>query len=1465
MGGFKKEVSAVAHWVRKVGPQQRDAAEKEVLRSATIPRDLFSVARLLLVSVEFFFSVTLRTSWSLAFLTFAFASVALGDSLQPPAQRRDDRVTARELAQGFRNRTLIAKPRSGVTTSELAVDESGHGTQLRRAFKRFGDLRVLEVSPNQNVEDAIRQLRATGLYDYVEPDYIKTQHAVPDDSRFGEQWYLRNTGQSSGTAGADIGAVTAWDTRSSAPDVIVAIIDTGIRATHEDLAANLWHNPGEIPGNGIDDDGDGYIDDVYGINSLVPLGSPNSGKPDDDAGHGTSVASVIAAAGNNGKGMTGVAWQAKIMALKFDDATGASTISNEIECFDYAVAKGAKIINVSYGSTSFSQAEYDAIKRARDAGVILVSSAGNDGASNDLVASYPASYLLENVVAVANTDRNDLLASSSTYGSLVELGAPGSAILTCSYKSDTEYRVVDGTSFSSPLVAGSLALMRAQFPADTYRGLINRVLRSVDPLASLAGKVQTGGRLNLAKALTSTSSRPFNDDFANRAQLTGDSSATRNVSTGATSEPGEPTHGAAGGASLWWTWTAPRSGTVVLDTAGSNFDTTTAVYTGAAVNALTLVASNDNAPGLTTSHLSFAASSGTSYQIAVDGKGGATGMISLSVGLLPANDNFANAAAITGVSIRTTGTNKLASREAGEPTLVVSPSTGRGNTVWYRWNAPRTSMFTICAFTETFGPILGVYTGNSVGLLTKIDADLDSVSFTASSGSTYYFAVDSVDAGSGTFTFTLLEAGFAITFGSPVTPSPAVGADGALVLTDSRSEIYYFKSSSSNWLDHLGGNIDVNTPALSPAGTIYVATSTGLYALDPSHITKWSKTYADGTTSSPTIAADGTVYVHTGDGYLYAYLTDGTQKWRASVPGISYSSPSVASDGTIYIGSDDHNVYALSPIDGSVKWKFNAGAEVYSSVAIATDGTLYVGTLSTQFFAISPTGGQVWVFQAGGNVSSSAAIAPDGTIYFGCYDGKLYALNPNSTLKWTYTTGDEIRASSPAVGSDGTIYIGSYDQSLHAVTPAGILKQTYPTGGAIRSSPVINDGLLMVGSGDNRVYGINVAAGVSSSPWPMHRQNSSRTGRRAGAGLPVIRAQPSSRTIAIGGSATLSVVADGQDPLSYQWNFNGAPIAGATQSTYTISNASASVVGNYTVVITNSLGSVTSSASTINVAAASDVGRIINLSARAIAGAGDKTLIVGFAVSGGSGSKPLLIRGVGPTLANFSVSGYLVDPSVTLFDVGGASIGTNDNWGTDPLVAGLLSQVGAFSFISATSKDAAMIASVVGGIYTAKITSSTSAPNDSGVALAEFYDASDVYTSGTPRLVNISARAQVGMNGDVLIVGFIIGGSTPVRVLIRGIGPELGQYGVTGLLADPKMTLRTLPGQVVVQENDDWGTAVNLAEIQAAMSSSGAFPIPANSKSAVIVVTLQPGAYTAVISGVNNTTGVALAEVYELP
>ena len=499
---------------------------------------------------------------------------------QASASFREEGPTQEEVRLGRRESAVIVKPRAGVVAEQVAAHERTEGVSLRRNWSG-GGLRLLELRAGDTPEDAAARLNATGLYEFVEPDFLRYRRGAPNDPRFAEQWALHNTGQSGGRAGAHISATAAWDTRSSAESVIVAVLDTGLRVTHEDLAGNLWINPGEIPGNGIDDDGNGYIDDVHGINSLLAKGTAGSGDPFDDEGHGTDVAGVIGAVGNNATGTSGVAWRVKLMPMKIDNHEGATGggafTSNIIECVDYAIAMGARVINLSYGGSNYSQAEVDAFRRARDHGIIVVVSAGNDGNNTSDVPDYPASYPVENIVSVANSDRNDRLSVSSNYGGLVELAAPGTDILTLGHDRDNEYVLYSGTSFSAPMVAGSLALLRAQFPDDSARTLINRLLRSVDRLPEFEGKVCSGGRLNLTRALTASSGRPFNDDFAERSKLAGESVVARASSAGATAENGEPAIPGGGGASVWWTWTAPRSGQAMVDTDGSAFDTVVAV------------------------------------------------------------------------------------------------------------------------------------------------------------------------------------------------------------------------------------------------------------------------------------------------------------------------------------------------------------------------------------------------------------------------------------------------------------------------------------------------------------------------------------------------------------------------------------------------------------------------------------------------------------------------------------------------------------------------------------------------------------------------------------------------------------------------------------------------------------------------------------------------------------------------
>jgi len=395
---------------------------------------------------------------------------------------------------------LLVKPKKGIQPEKLKVAHDTMGSRVKHRFRRVGDLEVVELPAGKALAQAKKEYEDSGLVEYAEPDYIVQAHISPNDPAFanGTLWGLHNYGQAGGLTDADIDGPEAWDVQTDASSVIVAVIDTGVRYTHEDLEANMWTNPGEIPNNGVDDDANGYVDDVHGINAIV-----NNGNPMDDNGHGSHVAGTIGASGNNGLGVAGVAWQARIMACKFLNNGGTGSTSDAIKCIDYARSMGANVMNNSWGGGGFSQALRDAIAAARDAGIIFVASAGNAASNNDAVPSYPASYDVENIVSVAATDRSDLLASFSSYGpQSVELGAPGVSIYSCSYGSDSAYLTLNGTSMAAPHVSGAMALARARFPSDSFIDVIRRVLAATDAISSLSQTTITGGRLNLHRALT---------------------------------------------------------------------------------------------------------------------------------------------------------------------------------------------------------------------------------------------------------------------------------------------------------------------------------------------------------------------------------------------------------------------------------------------------------------------------------------------------------------------------------------------------------------------------------------------------------------------------------------------------------------------------------------------------------------------------------------------------------------------------------------------------------------------------------------------------------------------------------------------------------------------------------------------------------------------------------------------------
>ncbi|MHC4740463.1 MAG: S8 family serine peptidase, partial [Planctomycetota bacterium] len=334
-------------------------------------------------------------------------------------------------------------------------------------------LTVVKLPDGVTVEQALRPFNASRDILYAEPNWILRALLTPDDPNFGDQWGLNNTGQTGGTFGADVNAPEAWNLAMGTQEIVVAVIDTGIDYNHPDLAANMWVNEGEIPGNDIDDDGNGFIDDVYGYNMIgvdpnedpggTPVPDPNhDGNPMDDCYHGTHCAGIIGAVTNNGVGVAGVCPNVQIMALKYLGTDGKGEITGAISCIQYALNNGANIMSNSWMGPD-STALKNAIEAAADAGLLCIAAAGNSHADNDTDPLYPASYDCNNIVAVSATDHNDHLAWFSNYGQTsVDLGAPGSSILstfsTSPYVSG-KYVVTSGTSMACPHVAGACALV----------------------------------------------------------------------------------------------------------------------------------------------------------------------------------------------------------------------------------------------------------------------------------------------------------------------------------------------------------------------------------------------------------------------------------------------------------------------------------------------------------------------------------------------------------------------------------------------------------------------------------------------------------------------------------------------------------------------------------------------------------------------------------------------------------------------------------------------------------------------------------------------------------------------------------------------------------------------------------------------------------------------------------------------
>lgn len=406
--------------------------------------------------------------------------------------------------------TILVKTHDSKYEQALALESEEINAHIVKKYSIIDGLFLVRVPLGMAIDDAVNFYNNLTITDYAEPNFVASIVPTDDeallkndiepastDPLFGNQWALENAGQSGGLVDADINASPMWSLTTGSADYVTGVMDSGVDYNHNDLSGNLWRNSLEIASNGIDEDGNGYIDDVYGVNTIT-----GSGDPYDDYLHGTHVNGVIGAVGNNGIGISGIMQVAKMVNCKFLNNTGSGNLSDALECIQYFTnlktrstdAVNIVAINNSYSMNGFSQAFQDAIIVLRDLDILFVVAAGNNSSSNDTTPRYPSSYPITNIISVAATTVSDTMVPTSNYGKLsVHTSAPGQSIQ--STKPNQSYGYLSGTSNATPHVTGLVGILKNYYPNYTWAQIKNLIIAGGKPLSITPTKTISGRRI----------------------------------------------------------------------------------------------------------------------------------------------------------------------------------------------------------------------------------------------------------------------------------------------------------------------------------------------------------------------------------------------------------------------------------------------------------------------------------------------------------------------------------------------------------------------------------------------------------------------------------------------------------------------------------------------------------------------------------------------------------------------------------------------------------------------------------------------------------------------------------------------------------------------------------------------------------------------------------------------------------
>lgn len=1224
---------------------------------------------------------------------------------------------------------------------------------------RPGDAVVVVALPGANVDsvfNALTQLQALAPDLVAEPDFLRfPTQATPDDYQPAIAWGLEN-----------IEAPAAWTVSTGGGDtVVVAVLDSGMHALHSDLAPNLWTNPGEIAGNGLDDDNNGFVDDVHGWDF-----SANNAATIDNDGHGTHVCGTIGAVGNNGQGVTGVNWQIRLLPLRVGDGTFPdSALINALRYLVTLRNRGINLvaINASLGGGGFNSLFRQEISSAGAAGMVLVAAAGNDGTNNDVSPVYPASYDVDSIIAVAAIHQGNGRSTFSNFGvNTVDLAAPGTGIYS-TVRTGT-YGYLSGTSMAAPHVTGAVALLAAVEPTLSVAQRRARILDTAEPVPALAGIVGTGGKLNLRRVVAPTTLRPHVAITTPAARVVAMDRMGLSLTLAATVLPD---HGSTANATL--AWDAPEGAADVTFSATSG--ATTIATFGASgryrirvrATAGALVESDSLVIAVTAA--------------APEGTG------------LRARWSFDEAG---GAALDSSGDNRtgILSGATRAPGVLGSAVSLNGTTTNVGFTAPPLSRVTIAGWARATGA------GNSI-FPRVVHMQPGLLFFGLDNGSS------DDDGNNGTLKFALDDGS-----ATPVWHT----APGTIAL--------------NTWY-HVAATYDPG--AAAPAPRFYINGVPQLLGVQPA-----------GGAAVPTVPA--------GQGFL-GDRGDATRAWLGQLDEIRVYDRELAASELALLG---HEVTLHAVLDGAIT---RGTADDFLEVPLA--------------FTLAPTGLPAPVFVETGwsVIAGAASFAPasgietvmtvqdagdfvvrfDGTTTAGVHVVRtlpVTVVGEPVTIPgyYTGTTSDDGVFVLVVNADGGGTFLGSSQGSRHAngftVAEWGGFAFTDQTGAGVTGR--IDDGGGVTGSlsGGGTFAGARLNSGLGVDD-PAH--DGSYGGWVLDSGIRAVAAVTRGRIALVVDESGAHRMAEG--PIDPAGDFALAPAGDATFS---------GSVGEGRLRADIALPGQPARTIVLLREGFSPERRLANLSLRGAVGDGAAALIPGFVVQSGSEPLPMLVRGIGPGLEEFEIANFIPQPRLQLFNTG-TLVAENAGW-SDAANAVAISEaatrLNAFPLDPALG-DAAVLTTLMTGNYTAIISGQD---GTGGIALAEVYDAR--LGAENARLVNLSGRGFVGTGSAILIGGFVIAGDAPALVLVRGIGPTLTSFNVPGALSQPVLTI--FRGPAAFASGMAWGAGASASEVAIAANLTSAFPLPANSADAALLLYLEPGNYTAQVTGVDDATGIALVEVY---